>query len=613
MNKYNRGTSVLEILISVMIISLVLILMFTLLNQVRDDEAKSIVHSNYIINQSMYTKAVAEDIMDFDLLTINACSLADANVKRVVTNAVCLKLTYNNSKIQDNIGFLMVYKYNTRTGSYCSPKTSCDPKWVISYVRGYYAVPGNRTTWKATKTVSNTYPDDIRTSTPIVDFTGSSGSTTINFGTIKLPILNNNNEHYDISIPFKFTDNKFRCTTSAKNLLCNCAYSASGKCNTNSFDGGSNSDSLTDSNLSYLRVYQKKSSSVSTLLNVGSKVTQVLYEIPVASGITRVYFNKYSSTNQMPANSLLVQFGAQGTTSIIGNDSISVSSTNNSINDKKIVVKSKLGTSTIYTLRFVRNAESLNTLKTLRLGSGAVLQPAFKSEETNYVVNLSSAIHQLTFTCEATSSLATVSGCSNISNIPSGISTKVITVRAEDGTTKQYTIKINRSVSSDTRVKSIAASKGTLIKETESSYRLAIPNNNLETVISATPNDSFSKVLGTGRKVVSNGDVIKITVVSESNTSQVYTINVEKVVSNNTASTSGITVTPGRLTKVDDEHYTLEIARGQTQFYLTGPFGTIPVYIRGNSYFVEVHDTEIGKDSSGKPYYKYNYYIHLSR
>ena len=61
MRKQN-GTTIMEILISVIIIAIVMGLLFTLLIQVRNEDKSNQIQSNFVINQSTMIKEIEEDI-----------------------------------------------------------------------------------------------------------------------------------------------------------------------------------------------------------------------------------------------------------------------------------------------------------------------------------------------------------------------------------------------------------------------------------------------------------------------------------------------------------------------------------------------------------------------
>ena len=126
--KYNRGMSIVEILISICIISIVLALLFTLLIQVRHEDTDNNIQSNFIINQSTYIKTIEEDIVNYGIKSVENCTLADANIREDTVakgqqdNIKCIKIVYAADYLKDNIGFIFVYNhyrsYDVENGNY---------------------------------------------------------------------------------------------------------------------------------------------------------------------------------------------------------------------------------------------------------------------------------------------------------------------------------------------------------------------------------------------------------------------------------------------------------------------------------------------------------------
>ena len=58
----NKGITLIEIIISIVLVSIVLIFLFTLLISVKDMNTESEVNSTYLINKSLILKNIEEDI-----------------------------------------------------------------------------------------------------------------------------------------------------------------------------------------------------------------------------------------------------------------------------------------------------------------------------------------------------------------------------------------------------------------------------------------------------------------------------------------------------------------------------------------------------------------------
>lgn len=235
----NKGMTIVEILVSILIIGIVLVLLFSMLSQVRNEDRVNNVQSNFIINQSTFIKNIEEDIVNYGVKSISPCSLADANIAShtVVTgdeeNFKCIRIEYAADYIEDNIGYLMVYHYYTKYETIDNNYKGINPAWMIQYVRGSYKETclsnntPNRSSWKNATSLMKEMPSEIDLGdTPYLLYTAMSG-TNINAASLVLPIVNTEGEHYDINLSFTFSgNNSFTCDNSnSTKLQCNCLSS----------------------------------------------------------------------------------------------------------------------------------------------------------------------------------------------------------------------------------------------------------------------------------------------------------------------------------------------------------------------------------------------------
>lgn len=238
MRKKN-GTTIVEILISVIIIAIVMGLLFTLLIQVRNEDTSNQIQSNFVINQSTMIKEIEEDIVNYGVKRVSSCNLSEANITSSVLNQgyesqfKCIKIEYAADYTEDNIGFIMVYntfaKYEVLNGEYKGKEDSA--RWMIQYVRGKYnKFAGGRpvlTSWNNATQIMKDYPSDVRSDDgAYVSYTVASGR--VNAASIVIPIVSGDGEHYDISLSFTYQgDGNFKCLTNdAKKLECKCDGSA---------------------------------------------------------------------------------------------------------------------------------------------------------------------------------------------------------------------------------------------------------------------------------------------------------------------------------------------------------------------------------------------------
>lgn len=240
MKKYERGTTIVEILISIIIISIVMALLFNMFLQVRSEDTSNQIQSNFVINQSTFIKEVEEDIVNYGVKSVSSCEYREANVTSIVTGSeakyYCVKLEYAADYVEDNIGFLMLYntyaRYDVENGQYKGQSDSA--RWMIQYVRGHYEkyIANNLsrpdyTSWKSATHVMKEYPSAVLTNENItVKYTAS---TSTNAAAINLPIVSDSGEHYDINLSLVFTGNtNFKClnnNSNVKTFKCECLSS----------------------------------------------------------------------------------------------------------------------------------------------------------------------------------------------------------------------------------------------------------------------------------------------------------------------------------------------------------------------------------------------------
>lgn len=162
----------------------------------------------------------------------------------------------------------------------------------------------------------------------------------------------------------------------------------------------------------------------------------------------------------------------------------------------------------------------------------------FRSSITSYSVTVPKNVSSVSIYATAQDSKATISGTGSKSlNI--GTNTFKVTVKAEDGTTKTYTLNITRSEeeepekSKDATLKSLSIEEGTISpkfdKKTKE-YTLTVENAITEINISAETNDENAKYLisknATKLKVGENN--VEIVVIAEDETENKYIITVTR-------------------------------------------------------------------------------------
>ena len=87
MIKNKRGISLIEVIVSIGLISIVLVLIFRLLADVRNEETLTKYKASNLINQSLVVKAVQDDMLNDTLQRVDYCSELNG----------CIKFTFTGS------------------------------------------------------------------------------------------------------------------------------------------------------------------------------------------------------------------------------------------------------------------------------------------------------------------------------------------------------------------------------------------------------------------------------------------------------------------------------------------------------------------------------------
>lgn len=130
--KNNKGVTLVEIIVSVVLISIVIIFIFNLMITVKNINDTSNTSSTNIINKGLIIKKVEEDFQNLGLIAVNSCNateLSSVMVQNYNKDAYyCLKFTYNQADANYKYGYLIYYSYyNT---------TSKKDLNIIGYTRG---------------------------------------------------------------------------------------------------------------------------------------------------------------------------------------------------------------------------------------------------------------------------------------------------------------------------------------------------------------------------------------------------------------------------------------------------------------------------------------------
>ncbi len=134
----NKGISLVEIVISISIISVVVVFLFSLFVSARKDEKEEKNTHNMKINQAILTREINSDFLERELIGLESCAdnlkRENDGVKKLIktpntdfNNMNCLKFIYNSAKGDDNVGYLIYYTYKDNKGNNIN---------TVTYLRG---------------------------------------------------------------------------------------------------------------------------------------------------------------------------------------------------------------------------------------------------------------------------------------------------------------------------------------------------------------------------------------------------------------------------------------------------------------------------------------------
>lgn len=205
----------------------------------------------------------------------------------------------------------------------------------------------------------------------------------------------------------------------------------------------------------------------------------------------------------------------------------------------------KLGTVS-YTATIAAPLATNNDLASLNV-SNATISPAFSPNVTNYTASVPFEVSKLEVAAKAADSKAKVS--INSPNLtPNGTTNVTITVTAENGAKKTYTIKVYREQdpnyvpSSDNNLSGIQV-EGFLLSPVFSAevteYVVWLPYETTNIRISGTPNDSRSSVTVVGGEELAAGadNPVQVICRAEDGTEKVYTVVVKRAAPHGGSST----------------------------------------------------------------------------
>lgn len=202
----NKGITLIEIIISIVLISIVLIFLFSLLVTVNDINYESEVNSTYLINKSLILKNIEEDFSKAEGIVVENCRTikelyngypTDSTEPNYATyflnNGViynkfkanrCLKFTYDwedDSSTEPAEGYLGIYYYKTKSD------------YVISYIRG---------NTKATRTLPEFEKNNVKDNGNFKKTWDIKFDDSYKFKLINIPIIGSDGKDYSLNISY---------------------------------------------------------------------------------------------------------------------------------------------------------------------------------------------------------------------------------------------------------------------------------------------------------------------------------------------------------------------------------------------------------------------------
>ena len=195
----NKGMTIVEIIVSITLVSIVLVFMLNLLITVKNFQNQSQNVSDLLINQALLTREIENDFKDYVLKGVSVCDDSDfaktgylrpipSSMSKSDGSIYCLKLIYDETLVNDNIGYLVQYNFDSNSG-------------VIGYKRSSNQV------LRQTSYISNSYSGSV-----VSSCSSSSGSVDCSLK-ITLPVIGNDDNNYDVVLTYIYKHDDFTCTS----------------------------------------------------------------------------------------------------------------------------------------------------------------------------------------------------------------------------------------------------------------------------------------------------------------------------------------------------------------------------------------------------------------
>ena len=343
----SKGMTIVEILVSVVIISLVMGVLFTLLLQLQKINSESSKKSTILISRNVITKAIEKDMIEIGVKAISSCTYSEFNLNHLIDEDEpyydCVKIEYNQSYDISDLGYILIYKQSSDISN---------PSWVMKYGRGYYdnCVSGNvpvYENWKETYSVVQKLDENIAlklnpmgnklTYTSSFESGKKYSEQKLNSGNLYIQIMDEAGYKYDIDLSFSFKLNypsvpsisneerNFTCAEDDNSLSCFCENGVCDKTESNSYIYkcsetkaklgsvvGMNKNFINVSNVNKVGIYSSNVRTVTFYNEDDNTLNKDLFPPPIdisysQNGTVKLYYAKDSKENIYDLN--IVQSG----------------------------------------------------------------------------------------------------------------------------------------------------------------------------------------------------------------------------------------------------------------------------------------------------------------
>ena len=218
------------------------------------------------------------------------------------------------------------------------------------------------------------------------------------------------------------------------------------------------------------------------------------------------------------------------TTKSVGNTSVTITSPEATSNTSDGGVLNLSASVTAASITIKNPPSSNNNLASLKVSPGSI---SFNKNTTSYNVNVDSNVTSVNITASAEDPVAKISGTGN-RNLNYGNNALNVTVTAENGSTKTYTINVNRkdNRSTNNNLSSLSISNGKLnpgFSKNTTSYKVEVPYEVSRLTINAKAEDSKATVNVYSPELIAEETVnATVTVTAENGTNKTYTISIKR-------------------------------------------------------------------------------------